>query len=61
MALQIVNTTLTGAGNTVSLDITDNLFVGRDGLVATTSLAGAIVGFGSKHSVRIDRGIAFGI
>ncbi len=58
MATQFVNTDISGPGNRVYLSNGDDVWVGRNGLVGTTTdffdTVGAILGEGSNHTVHIE-------
>ena len=62
MATQFINTDISGPGNRVYLSNDNDLWVGRNGLVGTTTdffdTVGAILGEGSNHTVHIEGAVA---
>lgn len=58
MTLQVVNWTNAGVGIRISLGTTDDLLVGRDGLIASTDGAATVYGVGSDHTLRVEGTIA---
>ena len=63
MATQVVNSDISGPGIRVALGTVDDLWVGRSGLIVSTTNSDAIVGTGSDHSVHIEGAVSgfFGV
>ena len=63
MVTQVVNSDISGPGIRVALGTIDDLWVGRSGLIVSTTNSDAIVGTGSDHSVHIEGAVSgfFGV
>ena len=56
MALQIYNTTVIGSGIQANLGTTDDVYIGANGYLGSTTTYG-VRGMGSNHSVTVEGSI----